>query len=247
MGKVYTVKDLLFGSRHIYLENEKFMSSLKNLSIYDDTSTHDYYFKLINDGNNPEIRLEIIYRLLNHLRNTCNNDYFKCYLDDNKSVTFDTNIDLFTSTYDLVEWQMIAKNILNSDFANKMNFGTLYGIGNINVFDVFSDQICIRNTALRHYFHLIYHARTDSISAICYPKYSIDEESIRYVLDTPIDDNNLSSYHKEMIDNNISINKQIKYLSQADNRNCLEIRIDEDDNNIILTGVKVKKKMINNK
>lgn len=218
MKKEYTVKDLIFGSRGIYLENERLMLILKSLCESDNKMIDDFYFKLSKSVDNMQLIKEYTMR------------------GNKESDIIDLNkLKLFLDT---------ANDIINSDFANKLNFGSFFGVGTDNSFDVLTDGIRVRNTGLRYYINFDYNARLDLIFAYCYPKHSIDEATIKYVLESSINAKMLSPYHKMIIENCQSLDKDFEIITKVEDKNRSKIIIDETDDRIILTNTKIKRRTL---
>ena len=191
MEKEYTVKDLIFGSRELYLENERLMSFLKK--TWQNSDSEDVYFKLMNSDKGINLIKE--------------------------SFAGEDVIDLGK----LELFLYAAKNAVNSDFANKINFGMAFYLGEDNVYRILPGGIYVNNTGLGYYVSFDYIARVDLIYAYCYHKNSIDSNMINYILNSRINPLMLSEYHKMIIDSCQSTKKKFEIINEVQSKSKSKI------------------------
>ena len=261
-NKNYTLGEIIFGTRDEYLKIQEKLTRLKNLCVIEDESVEDFYF--VVDEKTTPIKLKCIIKENFHsfpkIKKFLINKFNKYYLisksiakvekqedgkinisNDYYSITIpDENLDEFNRiigelseirlTKELIETYLSSRN-KNNDKENRDNLCISY-----NAIDYFP------NSDNNPIVHLAYNTKEDYIYASSYKKYGkIKTTDIKNLLNIEFNCENLAKHHQDIIDNNISLKKNLILNDTKLRTTKLRLDISESENNLVLTKRKFKK------
>ena len=210
----YNIKDIILATRKDYLIIEKYLLELKKLTQHTDKSAKDYYYelsKLPYIHKKPEVKCNIFPNPLT-IKGLKEYLYYKLLcgkgVESIRSTVYKSNNDKYIignqyKNYikDQKKFHEIVQLILNSEFANNINFNVNYENANIK-FDITPEEIFgylnINNQDKLYYDYV---AKNDSL-ILNSKKGNITKQNVENLLESKIPASILSAYHKELIDKN---------------------------------------------
>ena len=237
-----SLKDLICGTRKLYIKNEKYLSVLRKLVYYYDKNIEDLYFTLIKGKNDkPELICRFIQNLksmqtLMNLLEIKSNDHSsingKCMKDINGNYTISSSTyNAFVKKNNLNNFSSIIGEIKNSDFVNKINFGTYTENG--NTLGIYPTGIYFKSHNYNPITNFIYLSR-DNSNNINSKKHVSSDEFLN-LLNYKMPSYMLSSFHKEFIKEQKE--KQIEFDDEI-YKHKNYFNIDENDDKIVLRKIK---------
>lgn len=209
----YNIEDIIMGTRKEYLIIEKYLLELKKLTMHTDKSAKYFYYelaKLPRIHEKPEIQCNIFPNPLT-IKGFREYMYYKLFcgagVNSIRSTLYKNNNDKYiignqykNHIKDQKKFNEIVQLILNSEFANNINFNVNYENDYIK-FDITPKEILgylnINNQDKLYYNY----SALDDLLILNSKKGNITEENVLNLLHTKIPENILSTYHKSLIDN----------------------------------------------
>jgi len=210
----YNIKDIILATRKDYLIIEKYLLELKKITQHTDKSAKDFYYelaKLPHIHEKPEIQCNFFPNPLS-IKGFKEYVYYKLFCGEGVKSIRSTLYKNNNSKYiignqyknyikDQKKFDEIVQLILNSEFANNINFNVNYENDNIK-FDITPREILgylnINNQDKLYYNYI---AKDDSL-ILNSKKGNITEQNVLNLLESKIPASVLSAYHKELIDKN---------------------------------------------
>lgn len=252
----YSVKDIILGSRSIYQENERYLKLLRLLTDSYDKNVKDFYFKLSTYKDNPTVvchfvqSLKTLKGLIIYLQMKTNTYYNgremgRCIkTPGGEYVIANDEYEAFIKFEDMKSFAYITEKILESDFANKMEFGHKRD-QHKTALSILPSGIYIKSIDLGRMMKCNYVARTDSIDITAPRSCEVGLDQIATFLDYRFPAELLSDYHKQVIDENPATEKILEIISDSRDTSSAHIRINEKEHEFVLKKVKYKKPTIN--
>lgn len=250
----YTVREIILGTRKLYIENQKIMSSLKNLTESYDKQVRDYYFEVATSKSTiPHVRCKFIQNMntirgrIIELKKKMNlyglNDNFgdvvrnDAHLYEIKSRLYQASV----SSGEEEKFANLVDQSLNSDFISKLNFSYIRD----RKFDIMITpiKIVVQSKDTHNSIVLFYEAKTDHIE-VFNPGGLLNASIINYILNYKVSVKFLSHYHREFIEQSAILQKDI-HLKSYNSYRKETIIIDEKDCEVDLVRVRslVKKEI----
>ena len=246
LNNYYTFKDIVMGSRNEYLKVQEKLKELKNYSEWDNSKVDDIYYNLeygnTRGYNTTDISCNIIEKL-NYLEKLLvrNKKYEYLKQPERGIITRNNSGDFYIlndkNKIDITnneEFANIYYYLLNSDFIKKIDFGSIKGKDSLT--NIFVNNIVLQEKIFNYFVKMNYIAKDDIIE-VSSSKISIDENLINLLINTTIPSNNLSDYHKKIIDRSYSTIKPINVDILNSEDNVVRLKIDEKDDNITLRKI----------
>lgn len=160
----------------------------------------------------------------------------ECIVDKNGNYCFNRDVfGLKINKDNIKDFNKQAALILNSEFANKMNFSNFINTQTQNNKKL---NLNIENSILQfsqEKFSLKYQAKSDSITYLS-PTNKNLSESLNKVLTLEIPKKDFSSYQQEIIENSDALNKEVRVVGDITDKTT-KLQIFEDDKEFVLQKI----------
>lgn len=260
----YSSKDIIFGSRHQFLEGRFLLNALADQTVVGkDVKDFNYKMKIGSfNGNYPILVCNVSPSLYGFIGNISDLkekiSYFRherfCPIrvvkDANEHYTlFSKDFDIHIPPFNQESFDRVAEFLLNADFYNKVSFGNKPSQNASGIY-MFSDAINVHkilpleNKNYPFSAYLFYSSKNDHLQ-ISVPKgISINEDLILELLSVEVKESELSSYHKNLIDENPLVLKPIEFTSKIEDKQKVDLSIHVCEDKILLKKIENKKSRI---
>lgn len=214
----YTYKEILLGLRDEFIETESQLRALKNYSLANEkyVSKYHYHLSQLDHDHLPELRVNVTRKqteLMRKLRSLLQR--FTYYNDPRTALMVRSNNGIY---YPLAgepfklgvnpthheEFDQLARKILDSRFANEMNFGEVKSTSNHHHETIATRwyEPRLRLNRDKSVAIVDYHGRTDRLKFAGSPNLPLTQELLDEIMATEFPKENFSEYHQALIENN---------------------------------------------
>ena len=250
LQKLYSTKEILFGSREEYLKHQKYLNLLKSLCVCFDKQVADFNFMISSKAGDPVLickysqNIKTLKGLISYLRiitktYTYGDEFGECKnLGSNYFVISSPKFNAEVKEKDMKKFGKIVEELLNSDWVQNVNFKSIQSstYGNRNDYSLFlsPDSVTVTSKSLGFNSSLSYYPRINSILVNCEKGHVVTNELIENLLYSTFKASSLSDYQRKIIDNSQSKDKKIKFESSVPDSSSMRLNIDELEKSIVL-------------
>lgn len=212
----YTIKDIILGTREAYQITQKELNLLNGLLIVNEETTNSAYFTLQKFQSKVDLKYNVINNLkgLKRLRNylqslneKADRKQYEIIVAENGDYLVKNHLGVTARIpYNLRELFILSsKCITSSAFATKIKFSDII-LGEQEDLLISPSGIRFNTTKPGFQTSIVYNGKTDTLT-INYPEaFTLDDNLLDEILNTPIQGSELSECHKETIERNIKEN-----------------------------------------
>lgn len=214
----YTYKEILLGLRDEFIDTESKLRELKDYSLANRKYVSSYHYRLSQTSSDylPELRVNVTRRqseLMRKLRRLLQR--FTYYNDPSSALMVKSNNGIY---YPLAgepfklgvnpkykeEFERLATELLESRFANEMNFGEVKSTSGEHHETIATRwyEPKLRLNRERSVAIVDYHGRTDRLKFAGSPNMPLTQELLDEIMATEFPKDNFSEYHQQLIESN---------------------------------------------